>query len=252
MSNTSLAPHHVAMIMDGNGRWAQERGLSRSEGHKAGSEAVNRVVRLCRQWGMRYLTLYAFSEQNWGRPEDEVEALMSLLLHYIREQRDEIIENRIRLRAIGDLTRLPSYVLKPLSALIQESEAHQGMTLTLALSYGGREELLEATRAIARLVIQGTLNADQIEAHHLIEHLYAPDLPDPDLILRTSGEYRLSNFLLWQAAYAELFFMDFPWPEIQEHHLREAFEHYFKRERRFGLTSAQIEPSKISTKSLTR
>lgn len=233
-------PLHLAIIMDGNGRWAEAQGLPRSEGHRAGTEAVNRVVRWCRSWGLRHLTLYAFSEQNWGRPEEEVGALMSLLLQYVREQREEIIERRIRLRVIGDEARLPSFVRGPLKALIQESAQHEGMTLTLALSYGGREELLRATKRIAAQVQQGTLSLDALSEEHISGALDAPDLPDPDLIFRTSGERRLSNFLLWQCAYSELYFLERPWPEVRAQDLIEAFEHFAQRQRRFGLTSAQV------------
>lgn len=240
MSIECITPTHVAMIMDGNGRWAQERGLPRSEGHRAGSETVNRVVRLCRQWGMRYLTLYAFSEQNWGRPSDEITVLMSLLVEYIQEQKSEILENRIRLRAIGDLSRLPSYVQKPLQSLILESANHQGMTLTLALSYGGREEITLAMHRIAIKIEQGELSAMNITPALIQQHLDTHDLPDPDLVIRTSGEQRMSNFLLWQSAYTEFCFMKHAWPEMQAEHLQKAFQHYQKRERRFGLTSDQI------------
>ena len=244
MNNPYGVPQHVAMIMDGNGRWAQERGLPRSAGHRAGSETVNRVVRLCRQWGMRYLTLYAFSEQNWGRPSQEITFLMSLLLEYIREQESEILENRIRLRAIGDLSRLPKYVRTPLENLIQASCEHQGMTLTLALSYGGREEIVHAMHKIIDKVQQGCLSIEQVDTHTIQQHLDTHDIPDPDLIIRTSGEQRLSNFLLWQSAYTEFCFMNHAWPDMQAEHLIEAFQNYHQRERRFGLTSHQINHTK--------
>jgi len=238
----SQLPLHLAIIMDGNGRWAEAQGLPRSEGHREGTEAVNRVVRWCREWGLKHLTLYAFSEQNWGRPEEEVGALMSLLLRYVREQREEIMERRIRLRVIGDEARLPSFVRGPLRALIDESQAHEGMTLTLALSYGGREELLRATQRIAARVARGELSPEQLTEDHISAALDAPELPDPDLILRTSGEHRLSNFLLWQCAYSELYFLDQPWPEVSAQDLIEAFEHFGRRQRRFGLTGAQVTP----------
>lgn len=237
---TEHLPTHLAIIMDGNGRWAQAQGLPRSEGHKAGTEAVNRVVRWCRSWGLKHLTLYAFSEQNWGRPEEEVGALMSLLLRYVREQREEIIEKRIRLRVIGDEERLPSFVRAPLKALIKDSAQHEGMTLTLALSYGGREELVRAVRRVTAQVTQGVLQLDQLTEEHISAALDAPDLPDPDLILRTSGEHRLSNFLLWQCAYSELYFLDKSWPEVDAQDFIKAFQHFAQRQRRFGLTSAQI------------
>jgi undecaprenyl diphosphate synthase len=190
---------------------------------------------------MRYLTLYAFSDQNWGRPEEEVGALMGLLLQYIKEQREEIMERRIRLRLIGDEARLPAFVREPLKALIKESEAHEGMTLTLALSYGGREELVRATQRLAERVLAGELSPSALTEAHLSAHLDAPDLPDPDLILRTSGEQRLSNFLLWQCAYSELYFLDRAWPEVSAEELLEVFERFNRRQRRFGLTGAQAE-----------
>ena len=245
-------PAHLAVIMDGNGRWAEARGLPRAAGHRAGTEAVNRVVRWCREWGLRHLTLYAFSEQNWGRPEEEVGALMSLLAEYVREQREEILERRIRLRVIGDaLTsdgaaggeegagRLPAWVRAPLRALVEESARNEGMTLTLALSYGGREELARAARLLARDAAAGLLSPEGVTEEDLRARLYAPDLPDPDLILRTSGERRLSNFLLWQCAYAELCFLDCAWPDLTAEELLGALAQFASRERRFGLTGAQ-------------
>lgn len=229
--------------MDGNGRWAEERGLDRAEGHRVGSEVVNKIVRSCRSLGVRYLTLYAFSEQNWGRPEAEVSALMSLLSDYLAEQRAEILERRIRLKAIGQLDRLPSFVRGPLNALIAESADAQGMTLTLALSYGGREELVQAMQTIGRSISSGELSPDAVTEEVINAHLYAPDIPPPDLIIRTSGELRLSNFLLWQSAYAELDFIEAPWPEFNERRLHEALARFARRERRFGLTSSQLTTS---------
>lgn len=232
-------PQHLALIMDGNGRWANAQGADRAVGHRVGSEVVNQIVRCCRRWGLRYLTLYAFSEQNWGRPEEEVSALMELLVDYLMEQRATILEERIRLRAIGDLKKLPEWVQAPLHALIAESEEAGGMTLTLALSYGGREEIVDATRSIARAVERGELTADAINAEELERRLYEPSLPPVDLVLRTSGEQRLSNFLLWQSAYAELDFIPEPWPEFDEDRLKSALLRFASRERRFGLTGAQ-------------
>lgn len=236
-----LLPQHLAIIMDGNGRWAQEQGAPREEGHRVGSEVVNQIVRTCRRWGIQNLTLYAFSEQNWGRPKAEVKALMTLLDQYLKEQRAEILEQRIRLRAIGDLSKLPVWVRLPLMALIKESAQAQGMTLTLALSYGGREEIVRATRALAEAVQKGHLLPQDISEATFQTHLYNSDIPDPDLIVRTSGEQRLSNFLLWQCAYAEFDFLNMPWPLFDEQALREVCLRFAKRERRFGLTSAQLE-----------
>ena len=229
--------------MDGNGRWAEELGRPRAEGHRVGSEVVNQIVRSCRRWGLQYLTLYAFSEQNWGRPEDEVGVLMGLLSQYLAEQRAEILERRIRLRAIGDLEKLPTWVRAPLLALIEETADAQGMTLTLALSYGGREELVSAARAIAQSVCEGSLSPAEITEQTIQEYLYAPDIPAPDLIIRTSGEQRLSNFLLWQSAYTEFDFIPVPWPQFHEGILRESLSRFKRRERRFGLTSAQVQES---------
>lgn len=238
---TTALPRHVAIIMDGNGRWAQERGLTRAEGHRVGAEVVNRIVKTCRRVGIKHLTLYAFSEQNWGRPAVEVNALMTLLLDYLKAQRAEIIERRIRLRALGEIGKLPIWVRGPLQALIKESESAQGMTLNLALSYGGREELVRAMQLIAKKVQDGLLLPDQIDDALVQAHLYAPDLPPADLIIRTSGEQRLSNFLLWQSAYAELDFLEMAWPDFDETALLSSLRRFAERERRFGLTSAQLD-----------
>jgi undecaprenyl diphosphate synthase len=239
---TGPVPRHVAIIMDGNGRWAQGRGLPRVEGHREGARAVNRTVTACRELGVEYLTLYAFSEQNWARPDDEVGALMQLLSEYVHDERSQILDNRIRLTAIGDLDRLPDYVRGPLRALAQESADNSGMTLALALSYGGREELVRATQQVARRVAAGELKPDDICAADLDAGLYTAGWPSPDLLIRTSGELRLSNFLLWQCAYAELFFTPIAWPEFQRHHLEEAFAQFARRQRRFGLTGEQLDP----------
>jgi undecaprenyl diphosphate synthase len=235
--------------MDGNGRWAEDLGFPRAEGHRVGSEVVNQIVRCCRRWGLKYLTLYAFSEQNWGRPQDEVGVLMGLLSQYLAEQRAEILERRIRLRAIGALQKLPALVRAPLLALIEETREAQGMTLTLALSYGGREEIVSAARSIAQKIIVGEMSPDEITEETIQEHLYTPDIPEPDLIIRTSGEQRLSNFLLWQSAYTEFDFIPVPWPQFHEGILRESLSRFKKRERRFGLTSAQLDVSTTSADS---
>ena len=245
--SVDLLPKHLAIIMDGNGRWAQEQGAPREEGHKIGSEVVNNIVRICRRWGIQHLTLYAFSEQNWGRPKSEIKALMKLLDQYLREQRSDILENRIRLKAIGDLSKLPFWVRTPLQALIKESAQAQGMTLTLALSYGGREEIIRATQHIAQAVQKGQLSPSDINEATIQAYLYEPDQPAPDLIIRTSGEQRLSNFLLWQCAYAEFDFLPIPWPLFNEEALREVCIRFASRERRFGLTSAQLTANSPSS-----
>ena len=222
--------------MDGNGRWAEARGLPRIEGHRRGSESVRDVVRAARELGLQALTIYAFSSQNWARPVDEVTALMQLLCDFVRDERDEIMQNGIRLRTIGQIERLPAFVQAPLAALVADSAAHTGMTLCLALSYGGREAIVEAARSAL---------ADGVAPAHLDEATFSArlptrDLPPLDLLIRTSGEQRLSNFLLWESAYAELYFTDTLWPDFRRAHLGAALDAYRGRERRFGLTSAQL------------
>jgi undecaprenyl diphosphate synthase len=233
-------PRHVAVIMDGNGRWAQQRGQERVAGHRAGAESVRAITRACAQLGVEVLTLYSFSTENWSRPEDEVEALMALLVEYLRDELEELRTNRVRLRAIGDLSRLPARVRQALEA-VQAATAHQdGLQLVLALSYGSRDEIVHAVRAIAAEVAAGSLSADAIDASTVSGHLYTADLPDPDLLVRTSGELRLSNFLLWQIAYAELYVTDVMWPDFRREHLEDAFRAYGRRQRRFGKTGAQV------------
>jgi len=227
-------PRHVAIIMDGNGRWAEARGLPRIEGHREGSEAVRAVTREARNVGVEALTLYAFSAQNWARPPDEVAALMQLLAEFLDSERAEIMENAIRLRAIGDLERLPSFVAERLDRLTRESAANDGMTLTLALSYDAREEIAQAARRAAEAARGAAFGAADIEAR-----LYTAGLPALDLLVRTSGERRISNFLLWQCAYAELAFSEVLWPDFRELELLSAVAEFQTRERRFGLTGAQ-------------
>jgi undecaprenyl diphosphate synthase len=227
-------PRHVAIIMDGNGRWAEARGLPRIEGHREGSEAVRAVTREARNVGVEALTLYAFSAQNWARPPDEVAALMQLLAEFLDSERAEIMENAIRLRAIGDLERLPSFVAERLDRLTRESAPNDGMTLTLALSYDAREEIAQAARRAAEAARGGAFGAADIEAR-----LYTAGLPALDLLVRTSGERRISNFLLWQCAYAELAFTEVLWPDFRELELLESVAEFQTRERRFGLTGAQ-------------
>ena len=228
--------------MDGNGRWAQARGLARVEGHEEGAVSVREIVRACRQQGVRALTLYSFSTENWRRPFSEVTALMALLERYIVGERAEILDNGIRFRAIGQLDRLPPNVREPLEELSKVSNTGQTeMDLCLALSYGGRAELVEATRHIAQKVRSGELDPENIDEQTVSAALYAPDLPEPDLLIRTSGEMRLSNFLLWQLAYAEIVVTDTLWPDFRKPDLLRAFDAFGKRERRFGKTSAQLE-----------
>jgi undecaprenyl diphosphate synthase len=236
-------PRHVGIIMDGNGRWARERGMPRIEGHRVGAESVRDVTRAARQLGVGALTLYAFSSQNWHRPADEVSGLMDLLRDYLRDEREEIMTNQIRLDAIGDVERLPPHVRAPLDALRAESAAHTGMTLTLALSYGGRESIARAMKQIADDVAAGALAASAIDVDKVGSYLPTSGLPPLDLLIRTSGEQRVSNFMLWEIAYAELVFVDVRWPDFRRQHLYAALEEYAARERRFGLTSAQLGPA---------
>jgi undecaprenyl diphosphate synthase len=240
-------PLHVAIVMDGNGRWAQRHARARVEGHRKGADAVRDIVRAARETGIRALTLYAFSSQNWERPVEEVHTLMELLRDYVVEERDEIMQNGIRLTTIGDVERLPGYVLEPLEALRAESASNGGMNLCLALSYGARESIVEAARRIAAGVAAGALTPGDVTAERFAAALSTRELPPLDLLIRTSGEQRLSNFLLWEAAYAELYFTDTLWPDFGRRDLAEAIRAYQGRERRFGLTSDQLRL--ISTNS---
>ena len=226
--------------MDGNGRWAQEHGLARVEGHRQGAKAVREIVRAAREIGLGALTLYAFSAQNWQRPADEVATLMQLLRDYVIDERAEIMDNDIRLVAIGEVERLPPFVKDPLDALVRDSAGNTSMTLCLALSYGGRESIVAAARALAESVAAGRLAADDIDEQRVSAALQTGGLPQLDLLVRTSGEERLSNFLLWEAAYAELYFTDTFWPAFGKTDLYEALESYRRRERRFGRTREQI------------
>lgn len=227
-------PRHIGIIMDGNGRWAEMRGEPREAGHKAGSAAVRRIVRVCRRLGLDALTLYAFSEQNWGRPSGEVDALMGLLREFLITERDEILHNDIRLVAIGDLARLPPFVREVLDPLRDASEGRRKMTLALALSYGGREEIAAVARDLAREAAAGRLDPTTIDAATVGARVPSMGAGDPDLIIRTGGEFRLSNFLLYGAAYAELCFFDRLWPDFTEDDLFTAIASYQQRERRFG------------------
>ncbi|HEV2357226.1 MAG TPA: isoprenyl transferase [bacterium] len=227
-------PRHVAIIMDGNGRWAERHGLSRVEGHRAGREALRRVVRGACECGIGILTLYAFSTENWRRPAGEVHALMTLLLESLDGEAQELHANGVRFRASGLVEEMPREIQDAIDRVTALTENNRTITLNLALNYGGRRELTEAVRRVARAVAAGGLRPDAIDEETIARHLFTPDLPDPDLLIRTGGEQRLSNFLLWQAAYAELYFTDVPWPEFTQAHLFEAVAAYQARERRFG------------------
>jgi undecaprenyl diphosphate synthase len=234
-------PRHVAIIMDGNGRWAKRRGLHRVRGHAVGVESARVVTRLARRLGISYLTLFAFSEENWQRPNMEIRTLMALLRRYLNRELPEMRDNQIALKAIGDLKQLPEAVQRDLARTIAATAAGARMVLTLALSYGGRSEILQAAQSLARDAAAGRLKPEDIDAALFSRYLYTADLPDPDLLIRTSGEYRLSNFLLWQTAYTELYVTDTLWPDFREDDFLKALEVYQQRERRFGLTQEQIE-----------
>jgi undecaprenyl diphosphate synthase len=235
-------PGHVGIIMDGNGRWAQLRQKPRSAGHHEGAAAVRRVVRIGRRLGLRALTLYAFSEQNWARPEEEVDALMHLLREFLLSEREEILDNGIRLNAVGNLGRLPALVRAVLDPLRRESSGNSEMTLTLALSYGGREEIAHAARELAVAVAAGRIRPDDVTPEALHARMPSLTVGDPDLVIRTGGERRISNFLLYGLAYAELHFADVLWPDFREEDLFAAIASFQRRERRFGKTGAQVAP----------
>ena len=238
--DTETAPRHVAIIMDGNGRWAERRGMSRIEGHREGHEAVREVVRAAGDLGIEVLTLYAFSLENWNRPQAEVAELMRLLEHYLEIELPEVIRNDIEVRAIGRLDRLPPSVRRRVDEAISKSRGGRAMKLVFALSYGGRAEIVDAARKLLRDAERGLVDPEAIDEKTFGAYLYDPELPDPDLLIRTGAESRVSNFLLWQIAYTELFTTDVMWPDFRAEHLRLALRDYGARERRFGLTSAQV------------
>jgi undecaprenyl diphosphate synthase len=227
-------PRHVAIIMDGNGRWALQRGLPRIEGHRAGAETVHRVVQTCCDLGIEYLTLYAFSTENWQRPVAEIRDLMRLLQTFLGHHLADLKQNQIRLNAIGQIERLPLYVRRSLRQVMAETADHKRGTLTLALSYGSRAEIVAAARALAVKVQAGELQPEAIDEALFEAHLYTVGLPPPDLVIRTSGEMRLSNFLLWQASYAELWVTATLWPDFSKEEFAAAIEEYSRRRRRFG------------------
>lgn len=232
--------NHVAIIMDGNGRWAKARGLPRIEGHRRGVETVREILAECRELNVRYLTLYAFSAENWRRPADEVDALMGLLVYFLRRELNELVRNGVRLHVIGETDDLPPPVREELRKTMAATAGFTEWHLTLALSYGSRQEAASAARAFAEAVLRGEVHPEDCTWERLARHLYTSDLPDPDLIIRTSGESRLSNFLMLQGAYSELYFSPVPWPDFSREHLREAVECFKRRERRYGLTGEQL------------
>ena len=233
-------PQHVAIIMDGNGRWAKKQGLMRVRGHREGTKAVREVTEACSEIGVKNLTLYAFSTENWNRPKLEVETLMKLLVSSLKKEIKTLQENDIKLNAIGRLENLPAKALQELNEVIRKTSNNKRMTLTLALSYGSREEITTAVKEIAEKVQKGEISEKAIDESVINEHLYTQNLPDVDLLIRTSGEQRISNFLLWQIAYAELYFSEVLWPDYRKDDLFEAIYNYQNRERRFGKTSEQL------------
>lgn len=234
-------PRHVAIIMDGNGRWAQRQGLARSAGHKAGARAVRKVVTRARERGLDCLTLYAFSAQNWGRPHEEVEQLMALLVEFCEQEHDLLMDKNIRFRVIGERSRLPSDARMAAELLEDATRNNSAMQLIIALSYGGREEIAFAARAIAAEVAAGRMTPEEVTAETISAHLWTHDVPDPDLVIRTSGELRVSNFLLWQIAYAEFYIDPCCWPDFDEASFDRALQDYAMRDRRFGGLSASDE-----------
>jgi len=233
-------PRHVAIIMDGNGRWAKERDLPRIEGHKKGSDVVREIVECSREVGIEVLTLYAFSEENWNRPKDEVGGLMKLLAEYLISELPRMMKEKIRLNAIGNIEELPGFVKDLIVRTMTVTGKNDAMILNLALSYSARTEIIDALTSIGRLVKEGEIKPEDIDESLFRRHLYTKDLPDPDLLIRTSGENRLSNFLLFQMAYTEIIFISTLWPDFTRKEYLEALEEYAHRERRFGLTSEQI------------
>jgi len=238
--NKDYLPKHLAIIMDGNGRWAKQKGMLRAIGHENGTKAVRTTVEFCAKLGVKNLTLYAFSTENWSRPKLEVDTLMKLLVSSLKKEINTLLDNNIKLNAIGNLSLLPKKVYKELDEVIELTSKNTHMNLTLALSYGSREELVTAVKEISNKVKNNIISEESIDQSVINKHLYTHNLPDVDLLIRTSGEQRISNFLLWQIAYAELYFTPVLWPDFTEQHLSEAIIEYQKRERRFGKTSEQI------------
>ncbi|MGE0753957.1 MAG: isoprenyl transferase [Alphaproteobacteria bacterium] len=230
-------PAHIAVIMDGNGRWANAKGLPRSAGHKKGAESLRRTLRFCRDAGVKYLTVYAFSAENWQRPEAEITELMQLLRHYLKHEIEELMKNKIRLRFIGDFLQLPEDICELIANTMEQTAAYQDFTLTIALSYGGRQEITSAAKMLVNLVMNGQIALDNVDEAFMSELMFAgrgDDAPEPDLLIRTGGEQRISNFLLWQCAYTEFYFTDTLWPDFDLKDFNHALEEFSTRERRYG------------------
>jgi len=239
--NPAKIPVHIAVIMDGNGRWAKAKGNKRIFGHANAVTAVKETIEGCAEIGVKYLTLYAFSTENWSRPEEEVKALMNLLVDTIRQEKENLVKNNIRLKIIGDIEKLPPHVRTSVEEAMEATENGKRLCLIVALSYSGRWELVQAFRKMVEEITGGTLHPRQIDETTVAQYLQTSRIPDPELLIRTSGEYRISNFLLWQCAYTELYFTSILWPDFRKEHLFEAIIDFQKRERRFGKTSEQIE-----------
>jgi undecaprenyl diphosphate synthase len=238
--SSPLVPRHIAVVMDGNGRWAQQRDLPRTAGHRAGADAARRIIQACGDQGVEVLTLYSFSSENWKRPADEVDALMGLCVEYCAKEMESLREENIRVRTIGRRHDLPEEVQAALAALEERTTACTGPTLCLAINYGSRTEIVDAARSLARAAAAGEIDPDAIGERDIADRLYAPDLPDPDLFIRTGGSHRLSNFLLWQLSYAELVVTDTLWPDFDADGLAASIAEFSRRERRFGgLTSTR-------------
>jgi undecaprenyl diphosphate synthase len=234
MTSNPDIPNHIAIIMDGNGRWANERGLPRREGHRAGAESVREAIDSCKELGIQYLTLYAFSSENWNRPQAEVRALMALLDRFLEERAKDLMRQNVRLLAIGDIARLPASTRKRLDSILAQTANNTSLTLVLALSYGAREEITNAARSLAADAAAGRIKPEEITTDLFASRLYTANIPDPDLLLRTSGELRVSNFLLWQISYAEIIIVRKFWPDFRQGDLFEAVKEYQRRHRRFG------------------
>ena len=234
-------PKHIAVIMDGNGRWAQKQGfIARVRGHEFGVEALRRITTACAELGLGYLTVYAFSTENWNRPKAEVDGLMNILMNSLEKELPVLQKNNVRLNAIGNIESLPEKANKKLNSVINATSSNDGLTLTLALSYGSQDELVQAIRKVAKQVAEGDLKPESITEEHIEKHLFTAGMPHPDLLVRTSGEQRISNYLLWQLAYAEFYFTPVLWPDFDAEGLYEAIAKFQKRERRFGQTSEQL------------
>ena len=238
--HTDVLPQHIAIIMDGNGRWAKQRGKKRIFGHHQGVKTVRQIVENSVELKIKYLSLYTFSTENWNRPKEEVDALMDLLVQTLNEQIADLMKQNIRLNAIGDLSRLPAHTYQTLQDVLHKTAGNSGMTLSIALNYGGRDEIVQMTKELVKKVKNNIILPENIDENKINLHLYSHKLPDVDFMIRTGGEKRISNFLLWKIAYAELYFTDVLWPDFNKQHYYEALADYQKRERRFGKTSEQI------------